>query len=96
MTEHDGPRTPFVDVTLHLLLHLLSLEVNVRTVEVLGIDPCDGLAVDRDIVQEEEVRRSNWPAVSLLLFFDHLGLTAQTHALRFKPVREDVFEQIRT
>ena len=76
MTEHDGAAAPFLDVPIHLLLHLLALEFNIGSVEVFRANPRNGLVVDVDVVQEEQIRGTNRTSEQFRLFLDHLGLTS--------------------
>ena len=94
MAEHDRSAAPLFDVPVHLFLHLLALKLNVSTVEVLGIDPSDGLVVDVNVIQKQEVGGPHRPTQSFGLFFDHLRLSTQTNALFFEPVGEDVLKEI--
>ena len=77
MTVDDGACTPFLDVAVHLLGHLLALEFHVSAVEVLGVDPRDRFAVDLHVVEEEQVRRSNGPAVLKGLLLDHVEINGE-------------------
>ena len=61
MTEHDGSTAPFLDVPVHLLLHFLALEFNIRPVEVFCVNPSHGLVVDVHVIEEEKVRCSYRP-----------------------------------
>ena len=56
MTEHDGSTAPFLDVPIHLLLHLLTLEFNIRPIEVFSVNPSHRLVIDVDMVKEKEIR----------------------------------------
>ena len=60
MSEHDGSTSPFVDVTHHLLGHLLALESHIGAVEVLCIDPGNWLTVDFNMVKEQNIWRQFW------------------------------------
>ena len=55
MTVDHSTAAPFLDITVHLLGHFLSLEFDIRTVEMFGIDPCNRTAVDVHVVQEQNV-----------------------------------------
>ena len=57
MSEHDGSTAPLVDVAHHLFLHLLSLETDISTIEVLCINPGDWLAIDFNMVEKEDIWR---------------------------------------
>ena len=94
MAINNGSAAPFLDVTIHLLGHFLSLELNISAVEMLRIDPCHWSLVDVDVIEKEYVGRANRPAQFLLLLFHHLWLSTQTNTLRFEPISENIFEVI--
>ena len=62
MSEHDGSTSPFVDVTHHLLGHLFALKSYIGTVEVLCINPSNWLAIDFNMVKEQNIWRQFWTA----------------------------------
>ena len=95
MPVDDGASPPLLDVAVHLLGHLLALEVDVGAVEVLGVNPRDRFTVDLHVVEEEQVGRADGPAVLLGLLLDHLRLAAQAHALVLEPIGQDLLEEVR-
>ena len=95
MPVDDGAGPPLLDVAVHLLGHLLALEIDVGAVEVLGVDPRDRFTVDLHMVEEEQVGRADGSTVFLGLLLDHLRLAPQPHALVLEPIGKDLLEQVR-
>jgi hypothetical protein len=50
MAENERSLTPRINVSVCLFCNLLSLEINVSTIEVFSIDPSNGLAINLDMV----------------------------------------------
>ena len=54
---------------------------------MLGINPSNRLAVDGDVIEEENIGSDLWSTVVNRLLLDQFGLSSQSDTLFFKPIR---------
>ena len=67
MPVDDTTLAVLSDIAIHLLLGLLTRELEIGSEEMLGINPSARYAVDSDIIQEQKIGSYDGPAFAILL-----------------------------
>ena len=82
----DAALAVLCDISVHLLLGLLSRELEVGSEKVLGINPSARNTVNPDIIQEKKVGGDDGSSFAVLLLCQQLLLAAEPYSQRFEVV----------